>query len=201
MLFVCTGNICRSAYAEHGLSHRLRGAGLEDRIAVGSRGTHPNQALTVPRPLVRRGLAQGITGLEDHRPAPLDRRAVEGADLIITATADHLDLVLRESPTALKRTFTMLEIGTLLPMLDEQTDGSWLQPGMGVSAMSRVAAQHRSQARSALNGLDLADPFGKAEDDYLEMASTLEPILDVLTDALDRVTRPQTTPQGSNRQH
>ena len=39
VLFVCLGNICRSPTAEGVLRHKLRAAGLEDRVQVDSAGT------------------------------------------------------------------------------------------------------------------------------------------------------------------
>ena len=39
MLFVCLGNICRSPTAEGVFRHRVREAGLEDRIEIDSAGT------------------------------------------------------------------------------------------------------------------------------------------------------------------
>jgi protein-tyrosine phosphatase len=40
VLFVCMGNICRSPTAEGVLRHKLKAAGLDDRVAVDSCGTH-----------------------------------------------------------------------------------------------------------------------------------------------------------------
>ncbi|MCG8905679.1 low molecular weight protein-tyrosine-phosphatase [Pseudomonas sp. DP-17] len=39
VLFVCLGNICRSPTAEGVLRHKVRAAGLEDRIEIDSAGT------------------------------------------------------------------------------------------------------------------------------------------------------------------
>ena len=39
ILFVCLGNICRSPTAEGVFRHKLRAAGLEDRVLVDSAGT------------------------------------------------------------------------------------------------------------------------------------------------------------------
>jgi protein-tyrosine phosphatase len=40
VLFVCMGNICRSPTAEGVFRHLVREAGLQDRIAIDSAGTH-----------------------------------------------------------------------------------------------------------------------------------------------------------------
>src|SRR3954453_20587536 len=40
VLFVCTGNICRSPTAEGVFRQVIRDAGLDDRIATDSAGTH-----------------------------------------------------------------------------------------------------------------------------------------------------------------
>ncbi|MBK9126010.1 MAG: low molecular weight phosphotyrosine protein phosphatase [Chloroflexi bacterium] len=40
VLFVCHGNICRSPMADAVMTHLVREAGLSDRIAVDSAGTH-----------------------------------------------------------------------------------------------------------------------------------------------------------------
>ena len=58
VLIVCTGNVCRSAYASRALQGRLA-ALAPGRVEVGSAGSQPNQALTVPPPLVRLGAEAG----------------------------------------------------------------------------------------------------------------------------------------------
>lgn len=40
ILFVCTGNICRSPLAEGVLRRKLQDAGLSDKVGVASAGTH-----------------------------------------------------------------------------------------------------------------------------------------------------------------
>ena len=40
VLFICMGNICRSPTAEGVFRHKVRAAGLIDRVAIDSAGTH-----------------------------------------------------------------------------------------------------------------------------------------------------------------
>ena len=50
LLFVCTGNICRSPTADGILRARIRDAGLEDRISCDSAGMHGYHAGDPPDP-------------------------------------------------------------------------------------------------------------------------------------------------------
>ena len=65
---VCTGNICRSAYVEYALQAQLNALlGDRGRAEVTSAGTEPNQALTVPGPLLdlaAEQFAAAVTGAE-----------------------------------------------------------------------------------------------------------------------------------------
>jgi protein-tyrosine phosphatase len=156
------------------------------RIEVASRGTQPNQALEVPQELVELGAERGVRGLQAHAPHRLATGAVTGADLILTATTAHSAWVLSDAAAAHRRTFTMLEFGALVRLLDERTDGTWLEPGTGVRAMAESAGRHRVLARAELGSLELADPFGRGEQDYARMVQALGPALEATASALER---------------
>lgn len=83
VLFVCTGNICRSPTAE-GIFQKLVGeAGLADRIHVDSAGTHDYHPLSAPDPrTVRHAQARGYD-LASLRQRVLVAEDYERFDLVL----------------------------------------------------------------------------------------------------------------------
>lgn len=58
VLFVCTGNICRSPMAEGVFRHQVRQAGLDGRIAIDSAGTHDYHIGEPPDPRAQRAASR-----------------------------------------------------------------------------------------------------------------------------------------------
>lgn len=185
VLFVCTGNICRSAFAEHRLRAALE-ADAPRRVEVASAGTRPNQSLQVPEELIEMGLRLGLGTLRDHAPQPLRPALVREADLVLTATTEHSRLVLSDVPAALRRTFTILEFAAVVDTMDRNSGATWLSPGTGVRALAETAAQHRAVAREDLAALEVADPFRRGPQAYTQMVEQLDPALEVITAAVVR---------------
>ncbi len=79
VLFLCTGNSCRSQMAE-GWARELHG----DRVVVASAGTAP-QSLDPRAVEVMRELGVDISG---HRAKSIDEVDLRGLDLVITLCAD-----------------------------------------------------------------------------------------------------------------
>ncbi|HEU4838989.1 MAG TPA: low molecular weight protein-tyrosine-phosphatase [Micavibrio sp.] len=75
VLFVCTGNICRSPTAEAVFRHLVQSARLEDRFVIDSAGTHGYHIGDPPDP---RSVATAMKRGVDMRP--LRARKVEDAD-------------------------------------------------------------------------------------------------------------------------
>ncbi|MEK7389796.1 MAG: low molecular weight protein arginine phosphatase [Elusimicrobiota bacterium] len=101
ILFVCTGNICRSAMAEHLLrswSDR-RGLGLEVR----SCGTAAESWYEVPEH-ARRSLAlEGVTDFT-HRPQLVTRDVLRWADVVLVMTKGHREYILGLYPEFTEKT-------------------------------------------------------------------------------------------------
>lgn len=115
LLFVCTGNICRSPLAE-----RLTLAYAQaEREALGavltasSAGTNAvvGHAMERSAGLVLRGLGGTPEGFQARQLAAED---VDAADLVFTMTRQHRAAVLQLSPRMMSRTFTLREAASLL---------------------------------------------------------------------------------------
>ncbi|MBI2371741.1 MAG: low molecular weight phosphotyrosine protein phosphatase [Deltaproteobacteria bacterium] len=94
VLFVCTGNACRSPMAEGLLRHLARAAGLDGQIRAFSAGTDP----ALPAPTDEAILVcqeQGID-ISGHRPRPLTAAMVREADLVLGMARHHVEAVERE---------------------------------------------------------------------------------------------------------
>lgn len=157
ILFVCTGNICRSPTAE--LLTRAYADGVGDRHAglqpssagiravVGS-GMEPTAALVLS------GLGGSAEGFQARQ---LRTDLVEAADLILTMTTSQRAFVLRMAPRAMARTFTLLEASRLL---------AWVSPGLlagtPTDSVAQLASLRALRAEGARPGTDdVPDPIGK----------------------------------------
>ncbi|MGY1752146.1 arsenate reductase/protein-tyrosine-phosphatase family protein [Blastococcus sp. SYSU D01042] len=111
LLFVCTGNICRSAAAHvltaawpaghMGLTFDVRSGGTHARPG---RAAHPFTAAALER--------RGLTA-ESHVARRLSAADLDWADIVLTMTAQHREAVLTLDPRALRRTFTLREAADL----------------------------------------------------------------------------------------
>ncbi|HEX2058093.1 MAG TPA: low molecular weight phosphatase family protein [Actinomycetota bacterium] len=165
IVFVCTGNICRSPMGEALLRYELARRGC-DGIEVSSCGTWAaaSQAATTHAVSTLRG--RGID-LAVHRSRALDVAEIEEADLVLAMTSVHVREIGEMAPSALPRVRLMKE----LVELD-------LRPGAGLDAL--LAATRPAPRRD----LDVDDPMGLLPRSYERAAGEIEAGVKVLADVV-----------------
>ena len=95
VLFVCTGNTCRSPLAE-GLLNKMAGERGWD-LSAGSAGLAAFAGVPAPSEAVEAARERGFS-LESHQSRPLTKSLVLESDLILTMTAKHKEMILRKMP-------------------------------------------------------------------------------------------------------
>ncbi|MFD1624805.1 low molecular weight protein-tyrosine-phosphatase [Azospirillum griseum] len=107
LLFVCTGNICRSPTAEGVFRHLVAQAGLDGRIGADSAGTHGYHIGEPPDPrTVKTAKARGVdlSGLRARKVALDDFYAF---DHILAMDSGHLEQLRRLAPADATATLSL----------------------------------------------------------------------------------------------
>lgn len=151
LLFVCTGNTCRSPMAEamarHILSKRLGCAPdeLEDHgVIVASAGVAAVMGGRASPESVRVMADMGIN-LMDHETQPLSEPLVRHADVIFAMSRSHREAILAQWPGAAERA----------RLLDRQGSDICDPIGGPLERYQRCAAQIQTELESQLHDLEL----------------------------------------------
>lgn len=160
MLFVCTGNICRSPTAERlalAYSDRLQ---IPD-FAASSAGTRA----VISHPMhheAARVLKQLGGEATDFTARQLTPRIASDAELVLTMTKAHRDAVLEVSPQKLHRTFTLIEAARLASEWNARTvaDLAALRPQLAVHELT-----------------DIPDPIGQGAEIFAAVGAQIADLL------------------------
>jgi protein-tyrosine phosphatase len=161
VLFVCTGNLCRSPSAALFLRQQLGNA--ESEVTVHSAGTM-EAGVGPPRALVLEGRALGID-LADHVPRMVNSDMIQAADLVVGLAREHLRETVVAVPPSFPKTFTLREI------VRRGLDTGPRDAAKHLAAW--LARLHDGRLRADLMGEspddDVVDPMGGTPDDYRQM--------------------------------
>jgi protein-tyrosine phosphatase len=170
VLFVCTGNLCRSPAAERLARAWLAAyAGPAARaFEVASAGTHGVVGHPMDDEAARALVAYG--GDPDGFAArALEPYLVESADLVVGLARRHRAAAVTLVPTATRRTFTLRELDELVaapgalegPASPGRDDADGAVPAYARSVVADAAARRGTIPSSAPEGHDVADPIGE----------------------------------------
>lgn len=158
VLTVCLGNVCRSPLMERLLQTRLPEGFTVESAGLTSLAGHPMEANAAAELVRLDGSPEGFVARD------FVARYADAADLVLTATAAIRSRVLSESPGALRRTFTLLELEHLLRSAPDD-----LTRPEDVVAW---AAAHRSTAAGV--PVDLPDPIGRSPEVHRMVADLID---------------------------
>jgi protein-tyrosine phosphatase len=93
VLFVCTGNICRSPTAAGVFAHFVREAGLENVVQVESAGTHDYHAGEPPDARAQEHAKRRGYDLSALRARQVRKRDFQDFDLVVAMDRGHLEIL------------------------------------------------------------------------------------------------------------
>ena len=174
VLFVCTGNICRSPTAE-ALARRELARHPGVPIQVSSAGSHALEGNPAASRSMLAASSRGAS-LERHFARELTRRRVRAADLVLCMAAEHRPFVLSYDRSAANRTFLLASFARVASQWD------WL--ATSPAELVALATEHgREQA-----GDDIDDPLGHPAEAYAACAERLDglvvPVIAALVKAM-----------------
>jgi protein-tyrosine phosphatase len=163
VLFVCTGNICRSPTAE-----RLAAAYCTERQLQGFRASSAGTCAVVQHPIHQQAMRciEELGGsTADFAARQLTSNIATDADLILTMTRAHRDVVLELVPHRLHRTYTLSEAANLVSV-------------HGARTVSDLSASRPKL--SAHEVLDISDPIGQPAQAFTAVASQIAELINLI---------------------
>ena len=97
VIFICTGNICRSAMADGYLKYRIKELGKEQDITVNSAGTHAIENQESPIN-AKKAIEKYGANINSHTATTLERANLEQATHILVMTDKHKKDVIARYP-------------------------------------------------------------------------------------------------------
>lgn len=162
ILFVCTGNTCRSSMAEGIFKEKLKTIN-ENNIKVSSAGISAIEGQMANEKAIKVLKSKGID-ISSHRAKQLTDDMINGSDLILTMTVAHKKIIkdyickkTDETSLCLNKVFTLKEY-----------------------------AQKINDEKNDRNNLDIADPYGMDYNMYKQSMMEIVAELDKIVNNINK---------------
>ncbi|MGN8051069.1 low molecular weight phosphatase family protein [Curtobacterium sp. 22159] len=182
VLFVCSGNICRSPLGAQVLVARLgRDA---PGFTVESAGTIAEDGAPMDAAAARQSVRLGGDP-SAHGSRYLTEAIAAGADLVLTAERSHRAAVVSLAPRAAKRAFTIKQFSRVLEALEPADLAGVATAEQLVERVARLRGTVPPPADPADDDVD--DPYRRSEATHVRVADEIGAALGVVADALRAV--------------
>ncbi|WP_028593853.1 low molecular weight protein arginine phosphatase [Paenibacillus assamensis] len=192
ILFVCTGNTCRSPMAESLLRHMASQRGIA--VEVRSAGVAATDGMSMSRH-AQSVLYERNMSNESFVSRSLEKASIDWADIILTLTASHKQHVIHKFEGVADKVFTLKEYVEENDTSSQQEQihqelhslmaELQLKLSMGEQPSElEIARVYQLQAR--MPSLDIQDPYGGNLEQYQSTAEEIRSALERLLDKLDQ---------------
>lgn len=181
ILFICTGNICRSPMAAALVGRDASEAGLPVMVESAGllRGGDPADEYAI-EVMATRGL--DISG---HRSRRLDEVSPVDFDLLLGLTREHVRSVAVDFPSVYRRSFTLKEF-----VRRSSERGGAFDVATRTDLIHAVQEGREPSSHLGASPLDdVADPFGLPRSAFVRTADELSALGGLLVESLGRVER------------
>ncbi|MDC3411785.1 low molecular weight protein arginine phosphatase [Aquibacillus sp. 3ASR75-11] len=198
ILFVCTGNTCRSPMAEALLKQK------NDQIKVQSAGIFAGKGQRASQGTIDVLKEKGIPF--HHQSQPITRDLLNWADLVLAMTTQHKQTIVMEYPEfydkiftlkeyvidtenetweQLKKAYTEMEEKRAIFMKDQgnKLNSNKLDHALSIHLKDEISRIQELEAR--LPNYDVTDPFGGDLETYKKTLDEIDKFIELLTNKLD----------------
>lgn len=154
ILFVCTGNTCRSSMAEGIFKHLLKNSG-NNNINVSSAGINAFEGDDANEKAIYTLNKKGIDIL-NHKARQLTKKIIIDSDIILTMTKSHKKMIINAAPEYSNRVYTLKEYAFIIN--NEETEGKNLDIvdpyGLDYNVYEKVAEEIEENLIKIINKIE-----------------------------------------------